>query len=211
VTLGHKFSSSGREDADVLMLGRGRPFYVELTNPKKSFATIEEMKSLQKNINANVDGKISVQDLQICTKADTSALKESASTKSKSYTCMVELETPVTLEALTELSQKSNIQLKQRNPTRVPRRSDLIRDKVIESITIHPVETEGNVCKLLRVDLKTSAGTYVKEFVHGDNGRTIPNLVTLLNCKSAVCLSLDVLEVFLDWPPKINEDPHKND
>lgn len=28
----------------------------------------------------------------------------------------------------------------------------------------------------------TSAGTYVKEFIHSDIGRTYPNLGSLLNC-----------------------------
>ena len=116
---------------------------------------------------------------------------------------MVELEESVTLEELDKLSSTTNIELKQRNPTRVPRRADLVRDKLIERIKIEPQNTQDGKASLLKVDLKTSAGTYVKEFVHGDDGRTIPSVATLLDCKSAKCLSLDVLEVFLDWPPKI--------
>ena len=33
---------------------------------------------------------------------------------------------------------------------------------------------------LFILHLSTSAGTYVKEFVHGDFGRTIPNLSSIL-------------------------------
>lgn len=95
--------------------------------------------------------------------------------------------------------------MKQRNPTRVPRRADLVRDKMIEKITLRP---ENETCSdseidLLRVHVKTSAGTYVKEFVHGDDGRTVPCLATLLDVNSAACLELDVLEVHLDWPPSL--------
>lgn len=64
----YKFSSSGREDSDVLMLGRGRPFYFELTNPRKADFSQAELTELQKKINDNVDGKIRVNDLQICSK-----------------------------------------------------------------------------------------------------------------------------------------------
>lgn len=65
---GYKFSSAGREDTDVLMLGRGRPFYFELINPHKTIASPDEMKELQKIINDGVDEKVRVHDLQICTK-----------------------------------------------------------------------------------------------------------------------------------------------
>jgi tRNA pseudouridine synthase 10 len=64
----NKFSSSGREDADVLMLGRGRPFYFELINPRKTFASDQEMAELQRKINQGTDGKIKVYDLQVCTR-----------------------------------------------------------------------------------------------------------------------------------------------
>ena len=38
-----KFSSSGREDVDVRMLGLGRPFLFELVNPRKVYFSKEEM------------------------------------------------------------------------------------------------------------------------------------------------------------------------
>jgi tRNA pseudouridine synthase 10 len=74
---------------------------------------------------------------------------------------------------------------------------------MIEWIKITPENTKEGKASLLKVDMKTSAGTYVKEFVHGDEGTTEPCMVSLLDCKSAKCLQLDVLEVFLDWPPRL--------
>ena len=44
------------------------------------------------------------------------------------------------------------------------------------------------------------AGTYVKELVHGDFGRTRPNLGSLLDTQTDI-LALDVEEVLLPWPP----------
>ena len=37
-----KFSSGGREDKDVRMLGGGRPFTLELLNPKTTLAAAGE-------------------------------------------------------------------------------------------------------------------------------------------------------------------------
>ncbi len=41
---------------------------------------------------------------------------------------------------------------------------------------------------------------YIKEFIHGDLGRTKPNLGDLLDCYADI-MALDVLEVDLEWPP----------
>jgi tRNA pseudouridine synthase 10 len=78
-----------------------------------------------------------------------------------------------------------------------------VRDKLVEWIKIVPQNLTDGKASLLTIDLKTSAGTYVKEFVHGDDGRTKPSLSSLLDCNSAKCISLDVLEIFLDWPPRL--------
>ena len=55
--------------------------------------------------------------------------------------------------------------------------------------------------------LKCSAGMYIKEFVHGDCGRTKPNLRDLIDkhCTKQVWCDiedLDVVNVELDWPPR---------
>lgn len=48
--------------------------------------------------------------------------------------------------------------------------------------------------------LTPQAGAYVKEFCHGDLGRTHPNLGTLLGCRTEI-LQLDVVAVHMpDWP-----------
>lgn len=50
-----------------------------------------------------------------------------------------------------------------------------------------------------RLDVVSSAGSYIKELVHGDFGRTQPNLITLLGLETDI-LALDVEEVRLEWP-----------
>lgn len=49
------------------MLGKGRPFVVELINPKKTIFTPNRIKLLQKTINESTS-LISVRDLQIVDK-----------------------------------------------------------------------------------------------------------------------------------------------
>jgi tRNA pseudouridine synthase 10 len=48
--------------------------------------------------------------------------------------------------------------------------------------------------KSFELKLKTSHGTYVKEFISGDDGRTVPSVSSLLNLKCE-CKQLDVLEI----------------
>lgn len=54
--------------------------------------------------------------------------------------------------------------------------------------------------ELFLLELCCEAGTYVKELVHGDFGRTQPNLSSLLGCPVDL-LALDVVAVDHDWPP----------
>ena len=52
--------------------------------------------------------------------------------------------------------------------------------------------------------VETQAGTYVKEFVNGDFGRTRPSVANLLGFELAdgvSILELDVTHVDLSWPP----------
>ncbi len=44
------------------------------------------------------------------------------------------------------------------------------------------------------------AGTYIKEFVHSDEGRTTPHLSSILGCQDPANISdLDVLEIHMDF------------
>ncbi|KAJ3111267.1 putative tRNA pseudouridine synthase Pus10 [Phlyctochytrium bullatum] len=232
---GHKFSSAGREDADVLMLGEGRPFYCEVLNPGIPSLERDEVKEVERKINEAAKGLVEVSRLQVVTRESTSVMKDSASTKKKTYTTLVRLSSPVTEEDCARISAMIDLQLKQQTPLPLSvtstssRRSDLIRDKTIHNIRVTferdhslipapsakpsvapstapsspPRVGSGPLVPntLLRVDLTTSAGTYVKEFVHGDGGRTVPSLKEMLGVDVAEVLTLDVVDVDLDWPP----------
>ena len=161
----------------------------------------------------------------------TRILKDAASTKKKSYTTLINLSSPVSQRALDELSAIKELELKQHTPTRVAnRRADLIRDKWVHQMVLYPEnsnkedvtsdgerkelsqqdqqlqqlkgENEEKKYTLIRMDLTTSAGTYVKEFVHGDDGRTNPCIKDMLGVDVASVLELDVTGVDLEWPER---------
>lgn len=93
----------------------------------------------------------------------------------------------------------SHPQIVQQTPTRVAhRRSDLARTKSIRKLRLKLVP--GNA-RMAVLDLECSGGTYVKEFVHGDDGRTNPSLSSLLALAagSVQIIQLDVTQVFMDW------------
>jgi tRNA pseudouridine synthase 10 len=51
----------------------------------------------------------------------------------------------------------------------------MIRDKIIHALKIVPINKKWLVIYVL-----SSAGTYIKEFIHSDLDRTTPNMCTLL-------------------------------
>lgn len=56
-----KFVTAGREDANVRMLGTGRPFYLEIINPRTPRLTEEEYKQIENEINSQPIHKDNVQ------------------------------------------------------------------------------------------------------------------------------------------------------
>ncbi|KAJ2329443.1 putative tRNA pseudouridine synthase Pus10, partial [Coemansia sp. RSA 2673] len=48
----------------------------------------------------------------------------------------------------------------------------------------------------------SEAGTYIKEFVHGDLGRTVPSLADMAGVTADI-IELDVENVSLDFPPTL--------
>lgn len=79
-----KFSSSGREDVDVRMLGRGRPFLLEIQHPRL-LTTEDTLNKIKTFINESCDD-VQVRDLQIADKgACQKYLKEGEESKTKTY------------------------------------------------------------------------------------------------------------------------------
>ncbi|XP_075993042.1 tRNA pseudouridine synthase Pus10 [Genypterus blacodes] len=193
------FSSSGREDVDVRTLGNGRPFAMELLNPHRCRLSREEMKQMQETINNSSD-KIRVRDLQIVSREAMSRMKEGEEEKTKSYTALIWTQSEIQEEDIAFIDQIKDLSVDQKTPLRVlHRRALAVRQRVIHRMNARYLDPHH-----FYLGLKTQAGTYIKEFVHGDFGRTKPNLCELLKTETDI-LELDVESVDVDWPPAIPE------
>ena len=103
---------------------------------------------------------------------------------------------------LTWTAEASGLKVAQGTPVRVlHRRSSAVREKFVLSCEADVVPGTYGHAFVLR--LTTGAGTYVKEFVHGDLGRTHPSVASLLG-RAAWCLQLDVLGVSMEYMSRLN-------
>uniref|UniRef100_A0A674D5T5 tRNA pseudouridine(55) synthase n=1 Tax=Salmo trutta TaxID=8032 RepID=A0A674D5T5_SALTR len=194
---GFNFSSSGREDVDVRTLGNGRPFALELLNPHRARFNKAEVRQLQESINQSSD-KIRVRDLQIVSRDAMGHMKEGEEDKTKSYTALIWTQKAIDKDDITFLEETKELKLAQKTPLRVLHRRPLaVRERVIHTMSTCFLDTHH-----FHLKLRTQAGTYIKEFVHGDFGRTKPNLCDLLKTETDI-LELDVDSVDVDWPPSI--------
>lgn len=192
---GIKFISAGREDVDVQMLGSGRPFAIELLNPRRTNATADDLEKLESSIN-NATELIGVRKLTMVSKSDMNLLKEGEEHKIKFYRAIVYAKDGVSDDKLEHLLTYKDLVLAQNTPLRVLHRRPLaVRNKTIHQLSASRIDDcHFTLC------MSTQAGTYIKEFVHGDFLRTKPSLGTLLETETDI-LELDVEDVQLDWPP----------
>lgn len=183
-----KFHGAGREDVDARVLGSGRPFAVEVKEPKKRFL---DLKELEKQINQQANGKVEVLDLSFADKKYVRKIKETARLAKKTYRAVVEVEEGVSSEKLYELEKVfKDRTIQQYTPTRVlHRRPDKLRVKKVYSVNIKQL---GNKC--FEAIVTCQGGLYVKELITGDNGRTKPSFSEILG-HGAKCVELDVLDV----------------
>jgi tRNA pseudouridine synthase 10 len=184
------FHASGREDIDARMLGRGRPFVIEITRPKKRFVNL---KQLQKEVNARGRGKVQVSSMKFADKTVVRKLKKGES-KQKEYRVLIEFENQVAAKDLRCLEKElANVMIKQQTPLRVVhRRADMIREKYIYEVNVKKLSR-----KKAEMKIRCQGGLYVKELVTGDEGRTIPSVSAILSNK-AKPMKLDVLNVLMD-------------
>ncbi|CAM0141540.1 unnamed protein product [Umbelopsis sp. WA50703] len=208
----YKFSTAGREDANVRMLGHGRPFYIQMVNPRIPEVSPEMYVKMEEEINHSENSHaVLVRHLGRIQPADVKIIKEGEQTKRKTYSALVWLSTPITdelIEKLNLIGSKPFI-VSQRTPIRVSqRRAHMVRPKTIHHLSVSKlppksIGTDENMkakAQFLRLIMDTEAGTYIKEFVHGDLGRTSPSFASLAGAAADI-LDLDVLEVDLVWPP----------
>jgi len=177
------FHGAGREDIDVRMLGHGRPFVLEVKEPRRRFVDLE---SLEKAINRWAEGKVTVSRLRFADRAEIEHLK--AARWTKTYRAVVSgCERGKLNEAVNALR---GCYINQRTPSRVVhRRADKVRRRRV--LDIHVEDTAGDTATLV---IRAESGTYIKELVTGDGGRTAPSLQALTGCPLHM-QNLDVIAI----------------
>ena len=94
-----KFHGAGREDIDVRMLGTGRPFILELRQPK--LRTLDLVK-IEKKINKKLKKKIMINDLRYSNKKEVIHIKTDAKNTRKIYKALVEAPNKISQEEFKE-------------------------------------------------------------------------------------------------------------
>jgi len=103
-------------------------------------------------------------------------LKDMDNLKQKSYAAVVHSDSVFTETDCEILNKVKDLEINQQTPVRVlHRRSQLIREKKVYRLHAELVSANLMVLRVL-----ASSGTYIKEFVHGDLGRTSPSVCDLL-------------------------------
>ncbi len=173
----HSFHGCGREDIDVKTIGSGRPFVIEIKNPKTRNI---DLKKIEDEINKK-SVYVKVHNLKFSNKEKINEIKKA--TPDKTYQAKVLLEKEVDKKTLIAACQKlTNININQQTPTRVlRRRANLLRKRKVyyfKLLKYHPLTPI--------FEIKTQSGTYIKELVSGDNQRTRPSLSEILSQKTIV-------------------------
>lgn len=181
--------ASGREDVDATN-SAGRGFVIELKEPEIREIDLANIKS---KIAESKD--VEVDDLKIVRRGFMEIVTESHF--DKSYEAEVEFGREVSENDLKKIRELEGKTILQQTPNRVAhRRANLVRHRKIKSITMERLE--GNRAT---ITVMAEAGTYIKELISGDKGRTKPNIAELFET-IAVCKKLEVTKIddgFLDF------------
>lgn len=180
--------ASGREDVDAINTA-GRPFVLAIKNPNKRRLDLDEItRQISKS------GEVSVHNLAIVERPFVEVVTESHF--DKGYEATVEFERELSDENIREIKTLEGKTIAQQTPNRVAhRRADLIRHRKIKNIDVAAVDGKNAVLKIT-----AEAGTYIKELISGDEGRTNPSISGILGtnarCKKLVVTKID--DGFLD-------------
>ncbi|WP_456472487.1 tRNA pseudouridine(54/55) synthase Pus10 [Methanocaldococcus sp.] len=180
----YRFHGAGREDIDVRMLGDGRPFVIEIKEPKVREI---DLKKIEEEINK--DGRVEVLDLKFCRRKDKVLIKNTP--HRKTYRALVYCEDQISDEDLKKLEEElKDREIYQRTPKRVlHRRADLVRVRKVYKVEANKIDRNN-----FELIIYCDGGLYIKELISGDEGRTKPSVSSILN-KPCYCKELDVIKV----------------
>jgi len=174
----------GREDIDAKMLGDGRPFVIEVKEPSRRYIDLEKLEE-----KVNKSDMVKINSLKFTEKEKVVEIKQANAVKT--YRVEIAMKDGVGRGKLKKVKDELvGREIYQQTPRRVNhRRADKTRKRKIRGLELISMED-----KKMTIEITCDAGTYVKEFVHGDESRTKPNLADLLGTECEV-RKLDVMKI----------------
>lgn len=118
------FISSGREDIDVRMLGKGRPFVLQIPGAKRCSLPIDVASEMQSRVDNSK--QVSIQHLQLVKREELVHIKTGEEQKKKLYRALCVLKNPVTPNTMEKLDICSGFMIHQQTPLRVLHRRPLL-------------------------------------------------------------------------------------
>lgn len=184
----YKFHAAGREDVDALVAGEGRPFILELKKPVKRNLPLHEV---EKQINENAKGLVTVLLEGYSTRKEVRAIKLTSPATAKTYLLTAVYDVDLDEQAVKALETRfRNVVVDQLTPTRVlRRRREKLRKKLVYEVEAVLADRRTAVFRI-----RCQGGLYVKELVTGDNGRTRPSFAEYLGAVPA-SMELTVVKV----------------
>ncbi len=185
------FHAAGREDLDAFVKGEGRPFIIELREPRRRVIDFREYSEL---VNKYSGGRVEVKDLSYASRSEVRLLKTYLERAKKKYLAVVTFESPINDSVIKELEiYFTNRVIEQQTPTRVlSRRADKVRRKNLYRLSVNKIDEYT-----LSFEILADAGLYIKELIHGDSGRTRPSISDFIGT-SPKDIKLTVLEIHED-------------
>ena len=176
------FHGAGREDIDVLMLGNGRPFVLEIKSPQVRYIDLQK---LELEVNKTNKGKIRISELCYVEKDIVEKIKNTPMRK----TYLAEIDISLNEDEKEKIEEFfSNRDIYQETPNRViHRRVDKTRIR-----KVYKVLTSKENCSSL--EIYCDGGLYIKELISGDEARTNPSIAELLG-KNIKCVLLNVISI----------------
>jgi tRNA pseudouridine synthase 10 len=188
------FHALGREDMDARTLGDGRPFVVEVHHPRRRTLPLDEV---LRRFEERAGDLAEVHSLVLTDREAARSVKKAAA--EKTYRAWIDAAGPIRSSAPADVACLGGASIEQLSPARVMHRrgrgTRRVR-RILESSWLGKVD--GQFVWEARVE----SGTYVKELVSGDDGRTRPSIAELLGVP-CTCAALDVLDVH--WTPPWEE------
>ena len=150
------------------------------------------MDDLVCRVNENASGKVEIDGFSWCERSKVHEVKGSRS--EKTYTIRFRAGDLSDEETVTNsISSLSGVVIDQETPKRVShRRAAKTRRRRV--VSVDGIIVEGNEAQF---SLRCEAGTYIKELVHSDEGRTKPSVQSEIGQECEV-LWLDVEEIHAD-------------